>query len=157
MKKTVKGDLIKLAIGGEFDVIVHGCNCFHTMGGGIAKTIKKEFPEAYCADLNTSYGQYEKLGGISIANIEGKLSRFIVVNGYTQFTCGGGCREVDYDAVRMVFRRVKETFSGARIGYPAIGSGLAGGDWKIISKIIDDELAGEDHTYVEFVNKLKQN
>ena len=38
--KIIKGDLIKLALQGEFDVIVHGCNCFCTMGAGIAKSIK---------------------------------------------------------------------------------------------------------------------
>jgi O-acetyl-ADP-ribose deacetylase (regulator of RNase III) len=36
MIKYVDGDLIKLALKGEFDVIVHGCNCFCQMGAGIA-------------------------------------------------------------------------------------------------------------------------
>jgi O-acetyl-ADP-ribose deacetylase (regulator of RNase III) len=36
------------------------------------------------------------------------------------------------------------------IGYPAIGAGLAGGDWQLISSIIEEELAGEDHTFVVF-------
>lgn len=26
--KIIKGDLIKLALDGKFDVIIHGCNCF---------------------------------------------------------------------------------------------------------------------------------
>ena len=30
---VVHGDLFKLAEQGEFDIIVHGCNCFNTMGG----------------------------------------------------------------------------------------------------------------------------
>ena len=38
----VKGCLIELAVEGNFDVIVHGCNCFNTMGAGIAKQIKKK-------------------------------------------------------------------------------------------------------------------
>ena len=49
--QTEKGDLIQKARAGEFDVIVHGCNCFCTMGAGIAKTIKQVFPAAYLADL----------------------------------------------------------------------------------------------------------
>ena len=49
-----------------------------------------------------------------------------------------------------VFKKIKKNFSGLKIGYPAIGAGLAGGDWKKISKIIDKELQGEDHTFVEF-------
>jgi len=54
--KTIKGDLIALALSGKFDVIVHGSNCFCTMGAGIAKTIKETFPAAYRADLATKKG-----------------------------------------------------------------------------------------------------
>ncbi len=32
----INGDLIDLAKNGNFDVIIHGCNCFRTMGVGIA-------------------------------------------------------------------------------------------------------------------------
>jgi O-acetyl-ADP-ribose deacetylase (regulator of RNase III) len=42
--KTIQGDLIRLAREGGFDLIVHGCNCFGTMGAGIAKGIKAAFP-----------------------------------------------------------------------------------------------------------------
>lgn len=31
MLKIIHGDLIKLALLGDFDVIVHGCNCFNMM------------------------------------------------------------------------------------------------------------------------------
>ena len=49
-----------------------------------------------------------------------------------------------------VFSKIKREFTGQRIGYPLIGAGLAGGDWKVISKIIEDELKDENHTLVEF-------
>ena len=41
-------------------------------------------------------------------------------------------------------------YKGKRIGYPLIGAGLAGGDWAVISEIIDQELVDVDHTLVEF-------
>lgn len=148
--KTVKGDLIKLAIQGEFDVIIHGCNCFCTMGAGIAKIIKLKFPEAYEADLKTVKGDKSKLGTISFAEIQLEKGNLFVVNGYTQFNWKGSGRKADYDAIRNVFKEVKNKFSGLRIGYPAIGAGLARGDWKVISKIIEEELGGEEHTFVEF-------
>ena len=46
---------------------------------------------------------------------------------------------------------IKREYGGQRIAYPKIGAGLAGGDWSIISAIIREELAGENHTYVEFI------
>ena len=68
--KIVRGDLIKLALAGQFDVIVHGCNCMCAMGAGIAKGIKATFPEAYAADCATPRGAREKLGTISTARVE---------------------------------------------------------------------------------------
>ena len=65
--KTVKGDLIKLALDKRFDVIIHGCNCMCEMGAGIAKVIRSRFPEAYEADLKTEKGSRDKLGTISYA------------------------------------------------------------------------------------------
>ena len=65
----VHGDLIKLALTGEFDVIIHGCNCQCAMGAGIAKAIKSTFPEAYQADGETEEGSRDKLGTISFAEV----------------------------------------------------------------------------------------
>jgi len=43
MYQEIEGDLIKLAKQGKFDVITHGCNCFCTMGAGIAPQMAKAF------------------------------------------------------------------------------------------------------------------
>ena len=147
---VVHGDLIKLALAGEFDVIIHGCNCQCAMGAGIAKAIKLTFPEAYQADGETEKGSRDKLGTISYAAVVRNGRAIIVVNGYTQFHWRGSGVLADYDAIRSVMRAVKSTFSGKRIGYPKIGAGLAKGDWSVISNIIDEELAGEDHTLIEY-------
>jgi O-acetyl-ADP-ribose deacetylase (regulator of RNase III) len=148
--KKIKGDLVKKALRNEFDVIIHGCNCQCTMGAGIAKTIKTEFPQAYQADLKTKKGDRSKLGSISSADVDVNGRKLIVVNAYTQFDWRGAGVKADYEAIRSAFKNIKEKFSGLRLAYPAIGAGLAGGDWKIISQIIEVELAGEDHTFVEF-------
>ena len=146
----IKGDLIKLALKGDFDVIVHGCNCFCTMGAGIALAIKTIFPEAYKADLQTEKGDREKLGSYTAATVEKNGHQITVVNAYTQYHYGGPGNKVDYDALRAVFSKIKRDFTGQRIGYPLIGAGLAGGDWKLISKIIDEELKDENHTVVVY-------
>jgi len=145
---TVHGNLIHLAKEGRFDVIVHGCNCFCTMGRGIAKAIRAEFPEAYEADCETTYGDRAKLGSFSQAYIAMGTRALTVVNAYTQYDYRGPGPNVDYDAIQKVFRAIKETFPGAFIGYPQIGAGLAGGDWRRIAAIIEEELAGENHTLV---------
>jgi len=149
--KVIRGDLLALAMDGTFDVIVHGANCQCTMGAGIARAIKELFPAAYEADSKTTAGDGDKLGTLSWAKVilEGG-DALVVVNAYTQLHWRGRGVKVDYEAVRSAMREVKAKFSGSRIGYPRIGAGLAGGDWDVIAAIIDEELAGEDHTLVEY-------
>lgn len=149
--KIVKGDLILLAMDGHFDVIIHGCNCFCAMGAGIARGIKAQFPEAFEADLATEIGDRSKLGSFSHGAVVRDGHAITIVNAYTQFHYSGSGVLADYDAIRTVFEKIKTGFSGKRIGYPLIGAGLAGGDWSVISGIINEALGGEDHTLVKFV------
>ena len=145
---TIEGDLIQLALQGRFDVIVHGCNCQCAMGAGIAKAIRAEFPEAYAADRATTKGDRSKLGKLSIANVRRGQYDITVVNAYTQFHWRGKGVLADYGAIQSCMRQIREQFPGRRVGYPLIGAGLAGGDWEQITRIIDAELEGEDHTLV---------
>ncbi|MEK8029548.1 hypothetical protein AACH06_01835 [Ideonella sp. DXS29W] len=147
---VVQGDLIEMALQGHFDVIVQGCNCQCRMARGIALTIRRVFPEAQMADSATKPGDRAKLGTISTATVHRNGHAITIVNGYTQFHWAGAGVKADYDAIRLVMQTVRRQFSGLRIGYPKIGAGLAGGDWATIRAIISEELAGEDHTYVEF-------
>lgn len=145
-----QGDLVQKAKAGEFDVIVHGCNCFCQLGAGIAKTIKQVFPAAYQADLTTVAGDHAKLGTYSVAQVDVPGRMLVIVNGYTQYNWRGKGLKAVYAAIRQVFRRVKQAYAGRRIGYPALGAGLAGGDWGLIATIIDEDLAGEEHVFVQW-------
>jgi len=148
--KLEKGNLITKALKGQFDVIVHGCNCFNTMGAGIALEMKKIFPEAYYEDYKTKKGDKRKLGNISYIEVERNSFKFIIVNAYIQYKYGGYKPNVDYKAVRNCMKLIKQKFTGKRIGLPTIGTGLAGGEWGKISKIIEEELVNEDVTIVFF-------
>jgi O-acetyl-ADP-ribose deacetylase (regulator of RNase III) len=150
---TVQGDLIELAKAGTFDVIIQGCNCQCRMARGIALTIKQQFPEAYIVDCQTEIGDRTKLGNFTAVDINRDGFAFTIVNGYTQFHWQGEGVLADYDAIQSVFRQVKQQFGGRKIGYPKLGAGLARGDWSIIAQTIEAELAGEDHTFVEFVSQ----
>ena len=148
MIRYVDGDLIKLAE--NFDVIGHCCNCFCTMGAGIAPQIKRAFPEAYVADCQTKSGDESKLGTISHT----ENTTPIVVNLYGQFDYTGrrsGQMDLDYDALRSALKLTKEKFSGKTFGFPMMGAGLAGGDWDTIEKIIQEEMIGEYVTIVRYV------
>ena len=74
----------------------------------------------------------------------------VIINAYTQYGYGRDKVYVDYDAIRSCMREIKTKYAGKRIGLPKIGAGLAGGDWGIISGIIDEELEGEDVVVVVY-------
>lgn len=97
----INDDLIDLAKNGNFDVIIHGCNCFCTMGAGIAKVIKQEFPEAYLPDLQTEVGSREKLGSYSLASNTRNDINFIILNAYTLYNW----RAL---AIRSVFQKLNK-------------------------------------------------
>jgi O-acetyl-ADP-ribose deacetylase (regulator of RNase III) len=148
MIKYIDGDLVKDAE--LFDVIAHCCNCFCTMGAGIAPQIKTKFPEAYKADCETINGDTNKLGTISYT----ENTKPIVVNLYGQFDYTGrrtGQMDLDYTALRSALREMKNKFSGLLFGLPKIGAGLAGGDWDVIEAIIEEELEGERVIVVNYV------
>ncbi len=132
---VLHGDLLRYAKEGKFDAIVHGCNCFNNMGAGIAREIKGQFPKAYEADLATVRGSRDKLGTYTFATTK---YNFVVINAYTQYQYGRGQNHADYDAIREVFTKINNDFKGKRIGIPKIGAGLAGGDWRIIEKILEE-------------------
>jgi len=134
----VNGNLINMAKDGKFDVIIHGCNCFNTMGAGIAKNIKREFPEAYQADLRTIKGDRKKLGSVSVGSHllpSGKTLR--VVNAYTQYTYGRG-NDFVLDAYISAMSQAFDQFPNRRIGMPLIGCGLAGGEWSALKPILEE-------------------
>jgi O-acetyl-ADP-ribose deacetylase (regulator of RNase III) len=146
--KQVTGDLLDLAETGHFDVIVHGCNCFHTMGAGIAKAIAARYPQALVADKTTPNCDRAKLGTISTARVTKNGHAFEVVNAYTQHHWRGRGLKADFGAIEAAMRLVANRYAGLRIAYPLIGAGLAGGDWSEIAPRIATALAGQDHTLV---------
>jgi len=159
--KRIKGDLIRLFGEGDFDILVHGCNCAHAMGFGFAEGIRDSYPEAYAADKMTIRFDKSKMGTYSYADIwrdhrsgddVERVFLGTIVNAYIQYHWKGTGKLCDYDAVRTVFRQLKRDYGnqGKAWGIPAIGSGSAGGDWHIVSAIIEEEMGDEDIIFVEF-------
>jgi O-acetyl-ADP-ribose deacetylase (regulator of RNase III) len=146
---TLHNDLISMACNGEVDILVHGCNCFNTMGAGIAKFVKENFPEAYQEDCKTTKGDQSKLGGYTWVNIPRIHPNFIIINAYTQYNYGKASQKnIDYDALSNVFSGLNQQFAGRNLFFPKIGAGLAGGDWHRIENIIEQSAPACSHTLV---------
>jgi O-acetyl-ADP-ribose deacetylase (regulator of RNase III) len=146
--KIIKGDLLRLALTKEVTHIVHGCNCFHAMGSGIAGLLAKQFPEIPAADRDTKSGDIKKLASYSRAYVtyqEGKKGGplkdsehsvlfdithpFHCINLYTQYAPGA-------DFLPSLFpealKLLNKDFKGRTLHFPMIGCGIGGGDWATV-------------------------
>ena len=135
MLKLAKGNLLDLAEAGAFDIIVQGCNCYCTMGSGIAKEIRARYPGAYDADLQTEKGNIMKLGNWTEFN----TGAFTIINAYTQFgfnAAGFHADLFEYTSFDLILQKLLELHGNKDFGFPYIGMGLAGGDkQRIIGKL----------------------
>lgn len=151
----VKGDLLAMGKNNEFDIIMHGCNCFCTMGGGIAVQIANQFPDARLADDETIRGDAGKLGTYTI----GMSGRLVILNCYTQYSMSRDNQDVfEYLAFERVLDKITARFGKWRIGLPLIGMGLAGGSPERILPLIERfsgrmEALGGSATLVEYERK----
>jgi len=146
-----RGNLLDLAEQGEFDVIIHGCNCFCTMGAGIAKEIRSRYPGAWRVDQDTDSGDINKLGNWTEYQTKG----FTIINAYTQFGMSNGDDVFEYISFKLILQKLAHLYGDQRFGLPYIGMGLAGGDKQCITGLIEmfaDDVAkkGGTVTLVEF-------
>ena len=166
MLKHTKGNLLDLAEQGNFDIIVHGCNCHITMGSGIAKEIRERYPDAYKADYQymmdedgRRYPPVFKLGNYSKAAVYGSgRTLFTIINAYTQLDYNKKDEEFidrfEYESFYLILKKL-ETLGPVKFGFPYIGMGLAGGDKDRIIAMLEDfaekvTAKGGSVTLVEF-------
>jgi O-acetyl-ADP-ribose deacetylase (regulator of RNase III) len=141
--KYIEGDLFTT----NARYILHGCNCKGVMGSGVAKAIRSKYPTAYDDYVNVYNSRGLDLGTIILsAQDDGK----IIINALTQETYGKTGVHVSYWAVANVFRRLNSFIPDVEVAMPMVGAGLGGGDWAVISAIIEQEAKN----YIPVVYKL---
>lgn len=151
--KTIKGNLLDAFDRAYVDVIAHQCNCFCNMGSGIAPQIAKRYPNVSKADQKTRQGDASKLGTFTKAWVNHGHSKGIVYNLYGQFRYGGQRMQTNYDALAAALKAMQNDLiklgkTDCIVGLPLIGCGLGGGDWEVVSEIINEVFTNEVHIYV---------
>ena len=134
--------------------IAHGVNCQNVMGSGVARVLFEKYPRVK-EDYHTTYkvivnniGRHELLGGYDTScQDDGK----IILNCFTQDKYGYNNEKlVSYDAIYKIFKSISES-QVKEIAIPKIGAGLAGGNWEIVSRIIDDATGDDLDVYVYYL------
>ena len=128
-----RGDLLDT----DIQHILHGCNCRGVMGSGVALAIRNRYPQAY-QDYLQEYQSHGLLLGNIIISVQ-EDGRHIY-NALTQERYGrDGQVYVSYWAIAETFAKIN-SFGIDAIALPRIGAGLGGGDWSVISAIIENTL-----------------
>ena len=152
-----KGNLLDLAEAGKFGIVVQGCNCFNTMGGGIAREIRERYPEVAKADMETIRGDYNKLGTwtVGYARLNNTPAAYRIINAYTQYNMSTGEDVFEYVAFQLILQKLAHMYPGGDFGFPYIGMGLAMGNKDLIIQMLEDfadqvTSTGGSVTLVEF-------
>lgn len=147
------GDLLK----SDCTVVMHQANCRSTMGSGIAASIAKKYPGAKIVDENSLYDPDEKFGSYTAYKDDNGVT---IVNLYGQYNFGREVLQTNYDklesAIDMFFHAVNSGIynkSSLKIGVPyKMGCDRAGGDWSVVSDILDRQ--SKKHQLDIYIYKL---
>lgn len=141
---TINGDILNL----DCLAFVHQANCFSRMKSGIAKSITDLYPVVKFEDDHCGYNQGNRFGKFSAAKVVNVNTGnpLYIGNLYGQYDYGRNFNRVytDYKKLLMAFRLFMEYLEKdidlheGTIAIPyGMGCGLANGDWKIVTEIIE--------------------
>lgn len=151
IKEYIKGSILDA----PQKYIAHGVNAQNVMGSGVAKVLFDKYPSVK-EDYHFYHKEYEEhidsneelLGIYSVSDQSDGKS---ILNCYTQEFYGYDERKyVSYDAIFNCFKSMVD-LGVKEIAIPKIGCGLAGGNWEIVSRIIDDATGDNLDVYVYYL------
>ena len=133
------------------DVICHQVNCKGVMGTGVAKQVKERYPhvfEEYKSVCDAEPDAKYLLGAICCVPVGKDEKTQIICSLFGQDNYrGSGFCFTDYTALRIALERVREKYGDKTIALPyRMSCSLAGGDWRLVEKIILDVLGNCDVT-----------
>lgn len=141
---TANGDITNVRYG----IVCHQVNAKGVMGAGLARQIRKEWVLAYHDYLAAFNSHKLKLGEVIFTNVIGNNPKLQVAGMCAQEGYGRvrGIPYTDYQAFEICLNKVKNWQQNCLDGVLpvylpyGIGCGLAGGNWDVISHLIEEYL-----------------
>ena len=149
--EIIQGDIIELFKSNKYDIIVHGCNCKHVMGVGLAYYLKKEYPEILMQDKI-----YDRYPGDILAV---KTMNGDIINCYTQMYPGrskGYRNDTSMDRYKYVkecLTKIDNKYKNKKIGVPYIGTGYGGLSRSIVKDLIKGSFKNNKIFLIDYINK----
>lgn len=148
MIKIINGNILDA----KEDYIGHQVNCHGVMGAGLAKQLRNKSKLVFSSykSLCDRSDPRELLGTVQVVRVaENKY----VANIFGQLNYGRSKLNTDYDALRkaLVQLKTEAEYYDKSIALPyGIGCGLAGGDWDVVYRLIDEVFEDYDVTLYKF-------
>lgn len=119
--------------------IVHQVNCLGAFGAGFARYLSSISPRI-ASDYKMHVAKYKDkrmlLGTFHETYVNSHLS---IIHIFSQYGYGRGKCQTDYDAMRNALKEFRKEYPQVQCICPYLmGCGLAGGDWKIVEKILEE-------------------
>ena len=153
---TVNGNLLETHV----YLIAHQVNCLGIMGGGVARQIKEKWHYVYTEyrDYIESYKNHNNQKsplGTACSSVTGD---HLIINIFGQEDVSRSSCMTDYNAVRTAFEDFIHTYRKLhpltndvqlQIAIPyKFGCGLAGGDWCVMTELLEDIEKQEDVLFI---------
>ncbi len=134
--KIIEGNILNI----ENGMICHQVNCQGVMGAGLALQIKNKWPQAY-KDYRKAFDE----GMLFLGNtITSRVSATLYVAhmcGQDRYGRKPGKVYTDYVALAVCLGLLNFVEAGIPVYIPyGLGCGWAGGDWELVSQMIEDTL-----------------
>ena len=138
-----RGDATDPRDEGDYRIIAHIVNDKTPVWGGVfARAVKKKWPWAQ-TDFERWSAEEKRnlsLGNARLAEVDERLAVFTMVaqRGYGE----SNKPRIKYSALKLCLELLADAAArrGASVHMPRIGSGQAGGNWDVISELIEDAL-----------------
>lgn len=144
--RYVIGDATK-PIGNDNRIIAHICNNKNRWGAGFVLALNKRWsePEAHYRGKSKYV-----LGDVDIIRVEDNIYVANMIAQENTHHSNDGTPPIRYQAVAEALMKVNKIAKemGATLHAPMFGTGLAGGKWTIIEKIIDEVITVPITIYV---------
>lgn len=116
-------------------IIVHQVNELGVMGAGLAKQIKEKYPKMF--EAYKKYASPDKIGQCLLIRVEEDK---YIANFFSQRGISRTHQTTDHKAFEKCLIQLSEYIkqNNMTVAFPyKIGCGLAGGNWDIVSKLIE--------------------
>lgn len=147
----------------DIEIIAHVTNCKGVMGAGIAKALADKYGD----DLLKPYEKLCNAYGHHMSHILLGSNQYLkmkdgktIANMFAQDGYGTTSRYLNYNSFRECIEKLRKEADGRTVGIPyKVGCGLAGGDWGIVSRMLERAFKGKKDNLIicRFEPNLTEN